>query len=204
MDDRVGMDDADVAVDAEVPRAGGKDGGDEHGGRGLVARLVITQPRDEVGAPRLVVLGIVDDAAARRALVAHVLQDVGAELAAGDPLEGVVAERSAELGLQIALGAVAELVRGLLLERPLQLLGPALQALVLAIRLRLHLQEGAVVVGLHKLALTGETLLLPCREGSYLALVLLAELAPHLRLAHRDARAPPSGSASRWLGIPAG
>src|SRR5262249_39927832 len=189
MDDRVGMDDADVTLDVEVPCAGRKDGGDEHGRRGLVARLVSTQLRDEVGAPRLVILGIVDDTAARRALVPHVLQDVGAELAAGDPLEGVIAERSAELGLQIALGAVTELVRGLLLERPLQLLGPALQALVLAIRLHLHLQKGAVVVGLQELALTGEAPLLPRREGSDLTLVLLAQLAPRLRLARRDARA---------------
>src|SRR5262245_20327755 len=188
MDDRVGMDDADAALDAEVPYAGGKDGGDEDGRRGLVARLVGTQLRDEVRAPRLVILGIVDDAAAPRALVPHILQDVGAELAAADPLKGVVAERGAEVGLEIALGAVAELVRGLLLERPLQLLGPALQALVLAIRLRLHLQEGAVVVDLQDLALTGQTLVLACRQGRDLTLVLLSQLTPRLGLARREAR----------------
>src|SRR5262245_47619302 len=189
MDDRVGMHDADVALDAEVPQAGGKDGGDQHGRRGLVARLVTTQLRDEVRAPCLVILGIVDDATARRALVPDVVQDVGAELATADPLKGIVGERGAQLGLEISLGTVTELVRGLLLERPLQLLGPALQALVLAIRFRLHLEEGAVVVGLQELALLDQPLVLARREGSDLTLVLLAELAPRLGLARRDARA---------------
>src|SRR5262249_34117933 len=137
----------------------------------------------------LVILRIVDDAATRRALVPHVLKHVGAELAAGNPLEGVVAERGAELGLQIALGPVTELVRGLLLERPLQLLGAALQALVLPIRLGLHVQEGGVVIGLQELALGGEAIRLSRREGCDLALVLLAQLAPRLGLARRDARA---------------
>ena len=94
----------------------------------------------------------------------------------------------AEVGLEIALGAVTELVRRLLLERPLQLLRPALQALVLPIRLRLHLQEGAVVVGLLHLALPGEPLGLIRGDGSDLALVLLVQLAPRLGLARRGAR----------------
>src|SRR4029453_2735576 len=106
MDDRLGMHDADVALDPETPRAGGKDRRDEHGRRGLVARLVAAELRHEVRAPCLVILAIVDDAAARRALVPHVVQDVGAELAAGNPLKGIVAERSAELALQIAFGAL--------------------------------------------------------------------------------------------------
>ena len=142
MDDGVRMHDADVALDAEVPCAGGKDGGHQHGRRGIVAGLVAAELRHEVRAPRLVVLAVVDDATARRALVPHVVQDVGAELAAADPLEGVVAERGPEVGLEIALGAVTELVRRLLLECTLRPFRPA--SARSAIRLRLRLQEGAV------------------------------------------------------------
>src|SRR5262249_58659266 len=136
---------------------------------------------------RLVVLRIVDDPAGGRALVADVVEDVGAELAARDALDGVLAggrhERVAEVGLDVALLAVAEIVRRLLLERALELHRLLLQALLLPIGLGSDLEQRTIVVDLHRLALAHELRRLcrvPCR---HLALVLLTQLAPEPRLA---------------------
>src|SRR5262249_41794961 len=92
-------------------------------------------------------------------------------------------ERVAEVGLDVALLAVAEIVRRLLLECALELQRLFLQALLPPIGLGPDLEQRTIVVGLHRLALPRELRRLcrgPCR---HLALVLLTQLAPEPRLA---------------------
>src|SRR5262249_17311442 len=152
----------------------------------VVPGLVLPELGHEVRAPCLMVLGVVDDPPARGALVADVVQDVGAELAARDPLDSVLAggrhERRAEIELDVPLLAVTEIVR-LLLVRALELLGLLLEALALAVGLGPDLQQHPVVVGLHRLALARERRRLARGEGRELAVVNLTELAAQLRLA---------------------